>query len=471
MKTKKLRVYTVAFLLVLVFGCSSDDSVKVNSSPEFQSLTDRISSLPGETLIFSGVVSDPAGIESVNIKYEPWFLDKTIVKTDSIYKDYDLSYKFKVPVDAVEGSEHIVEIAVTNRGGRQTTENVVVTLDQDIVNPDIQVLSPVSGATVLIGEGDEIELDITVLDQELAEFKIESSVINETIPVTGTTYTYAKSLNITEEGSYDFTITVKDATGNESVETLSVNVLNELLFDVMYITDVSSNSALTSDLFGVPYVTEASTVTEEDGYVFTARYYAASPNTEVRFIPQKGSFEPYSFGGSSSEPGVLAIGTDSTVSPIILPQVGYYEVTMDLKNQTYAVTPYNPTDDAFDQVYILGRGVFVEDTSTCVNNTTGATQCWHFKSGKPFNADASNPYLWTLDIAVDDQPNDEGANGFILNANASGWAPFWRVDDADDPEATVPGGGANYVFPDEALGKDYTVVFDTHLNRLSVIAR
>ncbi|MFV9552466.1 hypothetical protein [Algibacter sp. PT7-4] len=471
MKTKKLGVLIIACLLLLVIGCSDDDSVKTDSVPEINLLTKSISSLPGETFVVKGTLVDPAGIQSVNLKYEPWFLDKTITKNDSVYKTYELDYKFKVPEDAIEGSEHLILITVINQGGNQSTENLVVTLDQDIASPIVQVNSPTNGTTVLIGEGNEIEFDIVITDQELAEFKIESTMLNETIPVSGTSYNYMKSLDIEDEGRYDFTITVADASGNLTTETLYVNVLNELLFDAMYLADVSSDAELNTDLFGVPYATEASTLSGEDGYVFTARYYAATENVELRFIPQKGSFEPYTFGASQDQPGVLDIGSDNTVTPIVLPQIGYYEVIIDVKNLTYTVNAYIPTDDAFDQVYILGRGVFVGDSSTCVNNTTGATQCWHFNSGKPFNVDSSNPYLWTLDISVDDQPGDEGANGFILNSNASGWAPFWRVDNAADPEATVPGGGTNYVFPDDALGKDYKVVFDTHLNRLSFLAR
>ena len=97
--------------------------------------------------------------------------------------------------------------------------------------------------------------------------------------------------------------------------------------------------------------------------------------------------------------------------------------------------------------------------------------CWNFQSGKPFTQDSNNPYLWTIDVTVDDEPDNNGSNGFILNANPSGWSPFWRIDDPESPQSTVFNGGTNYVFPDSALGKDYTFVFDTHLNRISAISR
>jgi hypothetical protein len=467
-KTKLLL--SIGVLLVIV-GCNNDDTIMVDSTPEFVNLEENISSLPGETFIISGVVSDPAGIKSVNFIYEPWFLNKTIVK-DSLPNLYTISYQFKVPVDAVENSSHTIPITIANAGNVTTVKNITVTLDRDIEAPVINITSPVNGATVLIGASNEVELDISVTDKELAEFKIESSVLNETIAISGGSFEYKKSLNITEPNNYSFTITVTDVTGNVSTETVSMNILDELSFDVMYITGVDSEALLVSDIFGIPYVTTDSSVADEDGYVFTGRYYSPGPNTEVRFLAQKGSFGPYTFGVDENTPGRLALGSDIDVNPIILPQEGYYEVKMDLRDSSYSVTSYTPSDTPFTQVYILGRGIYLDDTvSTCTDNTTNGDRCWHFASGKPFTQDSNNSFLWTIDVTVKDHPDDDGENGFILNANPAGWAPFWRVDDAEDPLATVPGGGSNYVFPDSALDKDYTFTFDTHLNRISATIR
>lgn len=466
MKTVKTKLLYLICLVVGLISCD-DDSVRVDSTPEFQTLIQEISTLPGEVFLFEGLVTDPAGIKSVNFKYDAWFLDKTITK-DSLPETYSISYKFKVPANAEPFSVHTIPVTITNAGNVITTRNVVVTLDKDIAAPIITINSPVNGATVLIGSGDEINLSVALSDRALSKISIASSILTETLDISGTAYNYSKTFNISQPGNYTFTITAIDATGNESVATVTISVVADLQFNTMFLTDETTDSALNQDIFGIPFTTSRSQASGETGYVFTGRYYSKAANSEVRFIPQQGSFGPFAFGADPAVPGKLVLGQDVTVTPIILPSVGYYEVSMDIRDFTYKVTPYTPSDATFDQVYILGRGIFVNATvSTCVNNNDGSTLCWHFNSGKPFTKNSNNPYLWTIDVTLKDQPNDAGVNGFILNANPSTWAPFWRVDvNGGDPSRTIPGGGNNYVFPDSALDKDYTFTFDTHLNRI-----
>ncbi len=467
MKTVKTKLLYIFCLIVVVISCN-DDSVKVDSTPEFNSFLEEISSLPGERVTFEAVISDPAGVKSVNIKYDAWFLDKTIIK-DSLPDIYKLSYGFNVPDNAEAFSVHKIPVTITNAGDVATTKEVVVTLDKDIDAPVILINSPVDNSTVLIGAGDEINFNVDLTDRELSEFKIESDILNETISLNGgATYNYSKSLDVANPGSYTFNITAKDVTGNESTSSVIVNIVTDLQFPAMYLTDETSDAALNQDLFGIPFSTTASQATGENGYVFKALYYSKSANSEVRFIPQQGSFSPFAFGVNPNSPGKLTLGSDATVNPIVVPGVGYYEITMDVRDLSYTVKSYTPTDAVSDQVYVLGRGIYVDaTTSTCTKNSDGTTQCWHFNSGKPLVQDPNNAYLWTLDVTLKDQPDDNGANGFILNANPNGWAPFWRTN-PEDRSIAVPGGGSNYVFDDSALDKDYTFIFDTHINRVII---
>ncbi len=455
----------MTFSFLFLIGCSKDDNVgssNINSEPEFMEVDQEISSLPGRQFTINATISDPAGIEFVNLKYEPWNLDKTIEK-DSLPTTYNLRYAFQVPAEAQENSEHIIKVTSTNIGGKSTNIDVKVTLDLDNVKPGINLNRPANGATVLINDGNEIDFEITVTDEELAQFKIESELLNEIIEISGMTYTYSNSLNVEETGTYTFTVSTTDATGNVNTQQITVNVLDELKFDKMYITNVVDASKLTDDIFGVPALAEASKVEGEVGYVFTARYYADEPNTELRFVPQKSSFEPYTLGADPEEDGKLINGSSPDVNPIVLPDKGYYEITMDLKDMSYVVTSYTPTDDTYDFVQIIGTGVEVEGESTCVSNIDGSNTCWHFKSGKELTQDSENPYRFSGTVKLFDEPSNDGDNGFILNANPDGWGPFWRFDD----DNAVPGGGVNFTFTEEEFGT-YKFVLDTHLNRLTI---
>lgn len=467
MKTKTNLLLILSFF-ALIMSCDDDETARVDSTPEFISFVEAISSLPGETLFFEGVGTDPAGVQSINIKYEPWFLDKTIIK-DSLPDVYELKYGFKIPDDAQELSVHNIPITITNAGNVAVTKNVVVTLDKDITSPVITINSPTNGATTLISDGNEIELNIDLLDRELSEFKIESEILNETIAISGESYNYTNALDVTSPGIYTFDITVTDVTGNQSLATVSVNISTNLQFTAMFLTDETTDAALNQDLFGIPFNTTASQAAGENGFVFTARYYSSAPNSEVRFIPQQASFEPFTFGVSSSDPSKLALGQNATVDPIIIPGVGYYEITMDVRDLSYTVTPYSPTDAVIDQVYIIGTGIFVDGESTCSVNADASLRCFHFSSSKPFTKDVINDYVWTANITVMDEPSDAttNRNGFILNSNSQTWAPFWRTD-PNDRSVAIPGGGTNYFFDESDLDKDYTFIFDTHLNRLIV---
>ena len=76
MKTIKLKLLLIISVFAFMISCGDDDSINVDSTPEFQSFVSEISSLPGQIFTFEGVLSDPAGIKSININYEPWFLEQ-----------------------------------------------------------------------------------------------------------------------------------------------------------------------------------------------------------------------------------------------------------------------------------------------------------------------------------------------------------------------------------------------------------
>ncbi|MFC6859920.1 hypothetical protein [Zunongwangia atlantica] len=462
----KNKILLGVILLILAVGCDTDDdnNMRVDSQPEFTMAETTISSLPGMDLSLKATINDPAGIKTVNIKYEPWDLDKTIIK-DSLPNSYNLDYTFKVPERATENSEHIISVTSTNIGGISTTTDFTVTLDLDVEAPQISIEEPMDGATVLLGDGDEIEFNITVTDNEsLSEFRIESNDFNDILEISGSSFTYENSLNIESTGAYSFNAIVTDMAGNSNSTSFTVNVFDELKFEKMYMTEVTSDTQLTSDVFGVPAIMNGSSTEEEQGFVFSGRYYAAEANTEIRFIPQKASFEPYTFGADPNEEGSLVNGTSSEVDPLVLPSKGYYELKIDLRDFTYSITPYTPTDETFDFVQIIATGMRVNGENTCNADADDSFRCFHFSSGKALIQDEDNLYRFYATVEIFDEPDSEGANGMIMNSNKEGWAPFWRFDE----NKAVPQGGSTLTFSEESLDGTYQFIFDTHLNTVMI---
>ncbi|QCW99533.1 hypothetical protein FGM00_05195 [Aggregatimonas sangjinii] len=460
MKTFKPILSLLMVISTLFFGCENDDDTNtVDSVPEFTSLVGSVSSLPGLTLVFEGTITDPAGIKTINFKYEPWFLDKTIVR-DSVTTTYDLSYQFKVPEDEAENSVHTIPLTVTNTGGETTTQEVTVTLDLDVTAPSIQISQPIDGATVAIGDDDEIIFDINVTDESLSELKIESSILNETLAISGASYNYTNSLDISSPDNYVFTITATDMTGNTTTQTLSVNVVDELKFLNMYLVDTNDVAVFDSVLGGYPYAGTGSSVEDEEGFVFSFRYYAEADDTAVFFIAQRASFEPFAFGDDPESEGQLAVGSDASVPPITLPASGYYDIAIDLRDLSYSTTlldtPTPPVMDAdFTGVYMTGTGLIVNGTE--INAYNPATSA-------PLEVDPNNPQRYTGTVEFN---ADNGS--FIFVGNQANYNVFWRVNNGPIPttDAIVPQGGTECLF-DTNYPDSYRLTVDLFLNTFTI---
>lgn len=446
-------------LALFSFSCSQDDDQVVNSSPAFLNLVDEISSLPGQTFRLRGIIEDEAGISSIKLVNEEWFLNKTIRK-DSLPKSYQLDYQFIVPDDAIENSSHTILITAVNAGGVSTQEEVLVTLDADIQSPQILINSPADGATVLIGEGDEIQFDITVTDnRDIRELRIESDVFNETVQYTGSTVNYQSSFNIDEPGVYSFTVIAVDAAGNESSLTTEVNVVEDLNFLRMYLADTDSQAAFSSALSGYPYSTISSTEAGEEGYVFNIRYYAELPNTGVRFVAQNSGFGPFAFGANTEKEGELAIGSDNTVDPIVIPEIGYYDIEIDLRDLSYSVSPIadpgSPNIAGFTGLYATGTGMIINGQSIDAYNPAASA---------PLEVDPNNAFRYTATV----QFNAENGS-FIFVGNQENWGVFWRMNtnDIENTTSIIPQGGVESGFNQQYNG-DYELTIDLYLNTFRI---
>ncbi|MEL7118649.1 MAG: hypothetical protein AAFO07_04390 [Bacteroidota bacterium] len=468
---KSIKQYSSIFFflgLLLFIGCEKEEFEFPDSMPRIVGDQD-LRSMPGSTVTINTSISDPAGLTAVALTYAPWGLSETR-SLGSSETAYDFTYELEVPTSADVGSTHELILTATNINDIVTTYSISLVLDLDVTSPNINNNTDLSGVTFL-GDGDDVVIEIEAFDNDaIATFSITGGSLSEVVNVGAAAYTYTRGLNIQAEGAYEFIVEVTDVEGNVSTETFTVAALNAT--GTMFLADVDNDAALQSDLMGVPMLINTFAGEDSLGKVFEALYYSAAPNTEVRFLPNENSFSPMTIG-AASEDGKLTASGDVTVAPVILPEEGYYRILIDLRDLSYTVETYTPTDDPHPTIIFMGTGVNVNGQSTCINNADGSDgACWWFGSGKELTPDANNPYRFTGVVELYDYDPDvsDDNNGFILGANLAGWSPFWRFDSGANPQATVPNGGENFTFESDAYGM-YNVTFDTHLNRLIMVSQ
>lgn len=476
--TMKNQTTRWIFIVVLLFsigswGCDDDDKTwDADSDPELSLSTEKIHSEQGRTINIKGTIKDDLGIKSINININEWFLDKDIqiFSADSLVKNYNLDYSFLIPKDA-EDKESIIKVTVYNIGDRSTSQDIKVYMDGDFKKPGMDIKKPVDGLTLAPEE--EIPLDISVNlsdERQLGYFIIEESNLEfkDSISFMGRglrTASYTKTIILPATvGEYKFSFMLADSAGNTI--TKEHNVKASYDFDKLYLADVSNDAELVSDLFGVPML-----INKVKPYNFEGKYYAETPGTKIRFIPQTSSFNPHCYGIDPNNANKL-INNPHEAIPIVLDEVGYYLITVDLENLTYNVESYVPTNEYFmPKMDQPNDDSYIESTYFGKLGLVGKgfpeypDQDWTTWASIPFDRDPENNYRFykTIDL--------EGEVEFIFQPEHPwGWwpEPFWRFDRSTDPERNVANGGEN--FKANVLDRTtYKIIFDSHLNRSKAI--
>ncbi|GAF02183.1 hypothetical protein [Saccharicrinis fermentans] len=474
---RKLKLGKVGVLLMAALffmsSCDSDDDKKWTATvdPVLTLSADKIHSKPGRTFTIEGRIEDEVGIKSISLKIDEWYLDKVIElnKDDAIIKAYDLNYSFLIP-ESAEDKEFEIDVAVTNLGGLITSKTLKVFMDGDFVDPVLQVSSPVDGLTIEPTEETPLDLLCTISDdRQLGYLIVEEENLNfyDSISFVGmgvSLYDYAQTVMLpAEKQSYHFNFTVADSAG--LLVTTMRTVEASFVYQKMYLADVETDAELVSDLFGVPMLIETT-----GSNTFVAEYYSAAANTEVKFIPQTSSFDPHCFGIDPSNSEKLIDSREAL--PIILPEVGYYRINIDVNELTFSVEKFVP-----DYWFFESKTEFPDDDDYINSTWVGELgivgkgfpeypdQNWSTGNPVTFDRDPDNLYRFTKTLDM------EGTVEMIFQPQHPwGWwpDPFWRFDRSVDPEMTVLKGGNNVTMEVPSRIR-YTITFDSYLNRAKAV--
>lgn len=448
----KLRHWPLAAAIGLsaagLYGCSDDskwDDVD-GAAPQIDVTSDHIMTQGGRDIHFAGKVADRDGISAISLRCPELQLDKTISLIE-IYgeplKEYDLDYLFHIDENEI-GDDFVVEITVTDIGGRNVVKNVSVTMDGDFT-PPVFLISPDKEVMVLIKPITTYNLRFTVQDNRVIDYvEVEMPGVDGfPLRIDGNDRSYiefSQKLPLpAEKGTYNVIITAFDKPAQDgevrSVQCNSVVTVDETPdFEKLWLCDVNSPAELNSDIFGVPML-----VDHVGPYQYSARYYNEKAGTKICFLAQKTDFTPICYGPDQQYNGLLGDDPD-TAGRITLDQGGvYYKIDFNIKTGVYTLQTYS-VDDAVDPVMHMHFGQDDLNTWFDFNNFDGIWwQSWYFgpASGPTdvisMRRDTANPHIYILD---EWKLQPEKMHFILHNWHHDGWWNYttWRVDNSADPE-------------------------------------
>lgn len=385
-------------------------------------------------------------------------------------------------------------------GGRETSQDVLITMDGDFENP-VFSLAPDKAITVLMkaDRNPQYTLNFTVTDDRKLDYAtIEIPELTgfetRTVSAEGQSSLTFKEVIVFPNVSQVYTINLAayDAVGNSVTTTCSLTVSEMPDFEKMYLADVATDEELNSDVFGVPMV-----INHTGEYQYKARYYNKAAGTEIFFLPQKTSFTPICFGLDPEDSNKLTDDPE-LAKPIVLdtPNV-YYEIDINVKQSTYSIKTYSVTE-ATDPInyeygqlcdmprnegepqfnfYIgwgdspqnAGEHLFVQDANNphlFYYPATGST--WSLQSGEEMNFIISNYHPngywdqveWRCDNSTDIEKFGYFSKANNVNPNWEGTnRQWWDGSSVQD----------NWMKPVVTNGGNYRFEFDAHLGRGKIV--
>ena len=439
-------------LMIIIFSCESDDNnISDATQPSVNEFLTELSSAPGLEFFVVGNITDDKGIKSINLRYEPWFLDKTI-SLDEAPTSFDLNYKFLVPEDEILGSSHNVMVSITDVGNNLINREVTVVLNTDTTNPEINIMSPLSGS--FYENGADIPFEISISDN----FELQSlQVISESLNLNDTTefsnsensFTYTNTISVPDniEGTVLIEAIVTDGQGNTQTDTITINVGAEVVYTDMYIVGGST-------WFGwdPSKATRMEQDSNDEDWFEVELYYSTGNN--IKFIGQL-DWAPNNWGLDPNDDTQIINAEDSEA--IGFPEGdGYYRIRFNPYTLQYTYETMTVDVEQRNEMYVMGKGYTNFDLD------------WSPADGIPMVQDSNNPYQFSIDIEFSDAVDLK-----YLGQN-SGWGPYDCGFEVGG-ETSIP---VNYVKNQVGDGTadlkfiglpgNYRIIFDYFLLRTSI---
>lgn len=426
-------------LLLSLFACKEEQYSYDTNAPLISLEKESDQWVPGREYTISANIKDDTGLKNILIKNDDLILDESINFGRGLVKDFNLTYPFDVPENLPESGSYEIKIAAVDVAGNISDVCMKLSLDGDIDAP-VFVTAPQKRVD-LVSKPDLIyKFEFDLKDNKgLNEFTIECKElnINETIDLGGQRIcSMEKEFSFITVGTYNFVFTITDHSGLVTSTETTVIVDEMPDFQEMYLADVFTVAELNSDVFGVPVIMD-----KISSHTYELKYYSDKENKEILFIPQHDDFSPHCFGFNDEDKLTYAESLEG-LKKIILSNVGYYNIVINVKDRTFnaeLITPDMP-----------------KESYLCIASSNF--------DGRP---------NWNLDYQMNiNENNYEVSDTFTANEEAqfcvttTGWAKVWTPYPSNGPQVVfkerVNSSDSNYWLP--SAGK-YEFMFDYFTGR------
>ena len=448
---KKNPIAGFLLLILMVIACSPEDGIQDTTLPETENFITNITTAPDLEFLFEGLIKDETGIKSIHIQYEEWFIGK-VIELDEHPKEFSLNYKFIAPKDALPGSSHVIKIDITDLGDNVVTEEVIVTLDLDVMNPVLTFESPLTGVSYISGSLLPMKINVTD-DFSVQSLQIVSSDLNidETITIGNgeTNYTYIKEHLIPNNltGSVTIQAIAKDVQGNQSVSETTIIVGENITYTNLYLVGGSTwygwDPTKATKMWQDP---------NDDQWFITEFYYKT--NEDIKFIGQL-DWTPYNWGLDPDDSSKI-INAQNSEAIGFVDGDGYYRVRFSpyLFEYTYEKMTIDIAEE--DDMYLMGKG-FADYTLN-----------WNPSDAIPMIKDSSNPYVFSIEVDFSDEVDLK-----FIGQN-DGWGPYDAGFEIGGQvqipvnyvKGAVGGGTADLKFAGQA--GSYKITYDYFLLRTTI---
>lgn len=319
--------------------------------------TERIETFPGDTVIVAGTASNGSPITSVSLVCDAWDINEIYDRSKYDDKVFNYEYKLIVPEDAT--FNQTLTVAVRCENGKTTVREIPMSYLPDTKAP---VVSPEINSQVGIDFDTQLREAVWNLkfnaidDRQLSKVVIDIPGIayNKTIELSERICSVNEKIEFTTVGSYLCTITIADASGNQSV------------YEVTVMAMLAEMEKPIRDYAGI-YVVDANENPDDyiDGYYhwmdrygeyqYQGKFYAATDNSKIYFTPER-SLKGDLYGVSPYVSSKL-MNNNGYVVPVTIEKAGYYGIWIDLNAHSYSIRPLELGSDIYSGVLrVSGTG-------------------------------------------------------------------------------------------------------------------